>query len=107
MPQNWSTATATLAQAQAFDRDWWLQFKAPPLMELLKEAESSAPDLRIAMERIRLASIALKQSRAAELPTVNATANTTSRKPSRAMRTTGAPAAWAWRLGRATARPTA
>jgi len=79
MPQNWSTATATLAQAQAFDRDWWLQFKAPPLMELLKEAESSAPDLRIAMERIRLASIALKQSRAAELPTVNATANTTSR----------------------------
>lgn len=79
MPQTWSAATASTQDAQTLDRNWWLLFKAPPLMDLLDEAESSAPDLRIAMERIRLASISLNLAESAELPRVNATVGTTTR----------------------------
>lgn len=79
VPASWSAVAANTAADRQLDRDWWLAFNSPPLMALLDEAEANAPDLRIAVERIRQASIAVKLARAAELPGVSASAGTSSR----------------------------
>lgn len=62
--------------AAALSADWWRAFGSVPLERLIGEARSTSPDLRIAIERIRQADIALQQAGLARLPSVNGTLGT-------------------------------
>lgn len=69
LPAAWDGAAAT--EAAALTPEWWQRFASPQLERLVAEAQAGSPDLRIALERMRQADIALQQAGASRLPTVN------------------------------------
>ena len=75
MPAQWD-ATATTAQAPALTTAWWQGFGSPALVQLLDEAQAGSADLRIAIERMRQADIALQQAGIARLPSVGGSLST-------------------------------
>ncbi|WP_288253284.1 TolC family protein [uncultured Hydrogenophaga sp.] len=75
MPAQWD-ATATTAEAPALTTAWWQGFGSPALVQLLDEAQAGNADLRIAIERMRQADIALQQAGIARLPSVGGSLST-------------------------------
>src|SRR5690606_24406600 len=75
MPARWD-ATATTAEAPALTTAWWQGFGSPALVQLLDEAQAGSADLRIAIERMRQADIALQQAGIARLPSVGGNLST-------------------------------
>ena len=75
MPAQWD-ATATTAEAPALTTAWWQGFGSPELVQLLDEAQAGNADLRIAIERMRQADIALQQAGIARLPSVGGSLST-------------------------------
>lgn len=76
MPAQWD-ATAATAGSPALTTAWWQGFGSPALVQLLDEAQAGSADLRIAVERMRQADIALQQAGIARLPSVGASLGTT------------------------------
>lgn len=76
LPQSWDGAApgADVAQLRA---DWWKSFGSPELERLIGEAQAGNADMRIAMERMRQADIALQLGGVSRLPTVRGTAGST------------------------------
>ena len=70
MPAAWSPAVPP-AEAPKLTTAWWQSFGSQPLERLIEEAQAGSPDLRIAIERMRQADIALQQAGVSRLPTVN------------------------------------
>jgi NodT family efflux transporter outer membrane factor (OMF) lipoprotein len=70
MPTAWSPAV-TPAEAPQLTTAWWQSFGSQPLERLIEEAQAGSPDLRIAIERMRQADIALQQAGVSRLPSVN------------------------------------
>ncbi|MDR7094205.1 efflux transporter outer membrane subunit [Hydrogenophaga laconesensis] len=70
MPAAWSPAMAP-AESPQLTAAWWQSFGSPPLERLIEEAQANSPDLRIAIERMRQADIALQQAGISRLPSVN------------------------------------
>jgi len=56
---------------------WWAAFGSQPLERLIEEAQAGSPDLRIAIERMRQADIALQQAGVSRLPSVNGSLGST------------------------------
>jgi multidrug efflux system outer membrane protein len=56
---------------------WWQSFGSQPLERLIEEAQAGSPDLRIAIERMRQADIALQQAGVSRLPSVNGSLGST------------------------------
>lgn len=75
MPAQWD-ATAATAEAPALTTAWWQGFGSPALVRLLDEAQAGSADLRIAVERMRQADIALQQAGIARLPSVGGSLST-------------------------------
>lgn len=75
LPARWD-ATAASGPEQPIARDWWLGFGSPALVGLLDEAQAGSADLRIAIERMRQADIALQQAGVSRLPAVGASLST-------------------------------
>ncbi|WP_287470001.1 TolC family protein [Hydrogenophaga sp.] len=75
LPARWD-ATAVSGPEQPISRDWWLGFGSPALVGLLDEAQAGSADLRIAIERMRQADIALQQAGVSRLPAVGASLST-------------------------------
>ena len=63
--------SAPPADAPQITSAWWKGFGSPSLEGLLDEALAGSADLRIAVERMRQADIALQQAGISRLPTVN------------------------------------
>lgn len=70
MPAGWDNRSASGASAP-ITADWWRSFGSAPLERLIDEALAGSPDLRIAVERIRQADIALRQAGISRLPSVS------------------------------------
>jgi NodT family efflux transporter outer membrane factor (OMF) lipoprotein len=70
MPAAWSPAVPP-AEAPQLTTAWWQSFGSQPLERLIEEAQAGSPDLRIAIERMRQADIALQQAGVSRLPSVN------------------------------------
>jgi outer membrane protein, multidrug efflux system len=70
MPAAWSPAIPA-TEAPQLTTAWWQSFGSQPLERLIEEAQATSPDLRIAIERIRQADIALQQAGISRLPSVN------------------------------------
>lgn len=70
MPAAWSPAMPP-AEALQLTTAWWQSFGSQPLERLIEEAQAGSPDLRIAIERMRQADIALQQAGVSRLPSVN------------------------------------
>lgn len=70
MPAAWSPAIAPV-EAPQLTTAWWQSFGSQPLERLIEEAQASSPDLRIAIERMRQADIALQQAGISRLPSVS------------------------------------
>ena len=70
MPAAWSPAVVS-AEAPQLTTAWWQSFGSQPLERLIEEAQAGSPDLRIAIERMRQADIALQQAGVSRLPSVN------------------------------------
>ncbi len=75
MPAAW-TPEATPAEAPQLTTAWWSAFGSAPLERLIEEAQAGSADLRIAVERMRQADIALQQAGISRLPSVNGSLNT-------------------------------
>lgn len=75
MPAAWSPATPA-AEAPQLTTAWWESFGSQPLERLIEEAQAGSPDLRIAIERMRQADIALQQAGISRLPSVNGSLGT-------------------------------
>lgn len=75
MPAAWSPATPA-AEAPQLTTAWWQSFGSQPLERLIEEAQAGSPDLRIAIERMRQADIALQQAGISRLPSVNGSLGT-------------------------------
>lgn len=73
MPAAWGP-DAPAADAPPLTAAWWGGFGSPPLERLIEQAQAASPDLRIAIERMRQADIALQQAGISRLPTVNGSA---------------------------------
>lgn len=70
MPAAWSPTVAP-TEAPPLTTAWWQSFGSEPLERLIEEAQAGSPDLRIAIERMRQADIALQQAGVSRLPSVN------------------------------------
>jgi multidrug efflux system outer membrane protein len=70
MPVAWSPAVPP-TEAPQLTTAWWQSFGSQPLERLIEEAQAGSPDLRIAIERMRQADIALQQAGVSRLPSVN------------------------------------
>lgn len=70
MPAAWSPAIPP-AEAPQLTTAWWQSFGSQPLERLIEEAQAGSPDLRIAIERMRQADIALQQAGVSRLPSVS------------------------------------
>jgi multidrug efflux system outer membrane protein len=70
MPAAWSPAVPP-TEAPQLTSAWWQSFGSQPLERLIEEAQAGSPDLRIAIERMRQADIALQQAGVSRLPSVN------------------------------------
>jgi multidrug efflux system outer membrane protein len=70
MPAAWSPAMPP-AEAPQLTTAWWQSFGSQPLQRLIEKAQAGSPDLRIAIERMRQADIALQQAGVSRLPSVN------------------------------------
>lgn len=70
MPAAWTPAVPP-AEAPQLTTAWWQSFGSQPLERLIEEAQAGSPDLRIAIERMRQADIALQQAGVSRLPSVN------------------------------------
>lgn len=73
MPTAWSPA-APMLEATQLTTAWWQSFGSEPLERLIAEAQAGSPDLRIAIERIRQADLALQQAGVSRLPSINGSA---------------------------------
>lgn len=60
------------SEAPELTTAWWRSFGSQPLERLIEEAQAGSPDLRIAIERMRQADIALQQAGVSRLPSVSA-----------------------------------
>ena len=63
-----ATAPAVTAAASAPPQDWWLAFGSPVLTQLIEEALTGNPSVKIAEERVKQAERALSVSRDQLLP---------------------------------------
>jgi multidrug efflux system outer membrane protein len=70
MPAAWNPSVPS-AEAPKLTTAWWQSFGSQPLERLIEEAQAGSPDLRIAIERMRQADIALQQAGVSRLPSVN------------------------------------
>ena len=87
LPAQWSepaTASAPLPETE-----WWTRFDSPSLDALIAETHLTAPDIRLAAERVRQAEIALRISGASLFPSLNLDGSTAWRRTD----PSGAPAA--------------
>lgn len=75
MPATFGPA-APAAEAPQLTTAWWASFGSQPLERLIEEAQAGSPDLRIAIERMRQADIALQQAGISRLPSVNGSLGT-------------------------------
>ncbi|WP_236581323.1 efflux transporter outer membrane subunit [Hydrogenophaga sp. BPS33] len=73
MPASYGPALPAVETQQATTA-WWQAFGSQPLERLIEEAQAGSPDLRIAVERMRQADIALQQAGISRLPSVNGSA---------------------------------
>ncbi len=76
LPAHWVAAVPAVESAR-LTTEWWKSFGSAELERLVGEAQAGSADLRIALERMRQADIALQQSGAGRLPTVRGTAGST------------------------------
>ena len=76
LPQSWDGKTDATEIAQ-LGTGWWKAFGSPELERLIGEAQSGSADLRIAVERMRQADIALQLAGVSRLPSVRGTAGST------------------------------
>lgn len=65
-------------------RAWWKQLGDPKLDDLIEEALSDSPDIAVAQARLRSANAAIATARAGELPTVDADAEVSRARVSKA-----------------------
>ena len=75
MPPAWLPDTPATEAAQ-LSTAWWQSFGSAPLERLIDEAQAGSADLRIAVERMRQADIALQQAGIARLPSVSGSLGT-------------------------------
>jgi multidrug efflux system outer membrane protein len=73
-----STVRTTVSAADADLSSWWVQFNDPVLDGLIQRALADNPDLQVAASRVREAREQEKIAAAAELPTLNGSANAVS-----------------------------
>lgn len=71
------TPAVPAAEAPQLTSAWWQSFGSQPLERLIEEAQAGSPDLRIAIERMRQADIALQQAGVSRLPSVNGSLGST------------------------------
>lgn len=71
-----ATAPAETAAASAPPQDWWLAFGSPVLTQLIEEALTGNPSVKIAEERVKQAERALSVSRDQLLPDLSVNAST-------------------------------
>jgi len=76
MPAAWGPTTPA-TEAPQLTSAWWASFGSQPLERLIEEAQAGSPDLRIAIERMRQADIALQQAGVSRLPSVNGSLGST------------------------------
>ncbi|MEC5399645.1 efflux transporter outer membrane subunit [Uliginosibacterium sp. H1] len=79
MPAQWSDQ-GQQAAARAIDPGWWQNFGSGELSELVREALSNSPDIKVSIQRVRQAELAMNNAGAAQLPSVNATGGTNWRR---------------------------
>ncbi|WP_341676906.1 efflux transporter outer membrane subunit [Niveibacterium sp. SC-1] len=68
------------AGRSALRQDWWLDFNATALPALIDEALAGSPDLAIAVERVRLAELAVGNAGASLFPSVSGNLGSGSRR---------------------------
>ena len=76
MPATFAPALPA-AEAPQLTTAWWQSFGSQPLERLIEEAQAGSPDLRIAIERMRQADIALQQAGVSRLPSVSGSVGST------------------------------
>lgn len=76
MPAVFSPAIPA-AEVPQLTTAWWQSFGSQPLERLIEEAQAGSPDLRIAIERMRQADIALQQAGISRLPSVSGSLGST------------------------------
>ncbi|MDQ8023442.1 MAG: efflux transporter outer membrane subunit [Moraxellaceae bacterium] len=79
MPTQWSDQGQQVA-ALAVDPDWWQNFGSGELSELVREALSNSPDIKVSVQRVRQAELAMNNAGAAQLPSLNASGGTNWRR---------------------------
>ncbi len=75
LPAAWSP-DAPAAETPPLTADWWHAFGSAQLDRLVQEALAGSADLRVALERMRQADIALQQAGISRLPSVSGSAGT-------------------------------
>ncbi|WP_252374531.1 efflux transporter outer membrane subunit [Hydrogenophaga sp. 2FB] len=76
MPASYGPAVPAVETPQPTTA-WWQSFGSQPLERLIEEAQAGSPDLRIAIERMRQADIALQQAGISRLPSVSGSVGST------------------------------
>lgn len=76
LPTTW-TETVPATDTARISTEWWGSFGSTELQRLIGEAQMGSADLRIAMERMRQADIALQLGGVSRLPSVRGTAGST------------------------------
>ena len=74
VPPMWDEVTAETTYT--LEKDWWRTFNSAELEQLITEALSGSPDIRIATERVLQAEIALRNTRSSLFPSLNLDAST-------------------------------
>ncbi len=70
----WAEPTDTGRPTREVSATWWKSFGSPRLEALIDEAERGNTDLRVALERVRQAELALQQAGTSRWPTVGSSA---------------------------------
>lgn len=76
VPEQWNAPVAGYAWPEA---DWWRQYQSPALETLLARATAGNLDLASAASRLRQAEAQLRQTRASQLPQLNASTDVSRR----------------------------
>ncbi|ART80729.1 efflux transporter outer membrane subunit [Oceanisphaera avium] len=71
MAADWNTSPLAQGQKQRLHQAWWLEFNSATLTDLISQALSANPDVRIAAERIRQAEAQVQAANATLFPSLN------------------------------------
>lgn len=72
--ETWQNAPAANTDME-INRNWWAGFQSPQLNQLIDEALTQSPDLRIAAERVRQAELQMNSAGASLFPSLNLSAS--------------------------------